>query len=165
MDDQPEIFDIVDAQDRVIGQATRAEVHSKGWLHRSVHILVFNEVEELFLQKRSMKKDENPGLWDTSAAGHVEAGEDYLVSAERELEEELGIREPLTYIDKIKACPETFEEHVKIYRCSTRQTIQINRDEIDEGGYWTLESLRKAIRETPENFTSTLKLILSNYLK
>jgi len=165
MKNQTEIFDVVDADDRVIGQASRKEVHEQGLLHRSVHILVFNETGELFLQKRSLNKDENPGMWDTSAAGHVEAGEDYLFSAERELEEELGIREPLSYVDKVAACPGTFGEHVKIYRCTTRQSIRINREEIDEGQYWALESLASGLREQPERFTSTLRLIYTNYLK
>jgi len=156
---------VVDADDRVIGQATREEVHKKGLLHRSVHILVFNPAGELFLQKRSLNKDENPGLWDTSSAGHVETGEDYQTSAERELEEELGIREPLTYVDKISACQDTFGEHVQIYRCSTRQTIQINRDEIDEGRFWTLDSLGTGLGDQPDQFTSTLRLIFNKYLK
>lgn len=165
MSDQSEIFDVVDSQDRVIGQASRKEVHAKGLLHRSVHILVFNDSGDLYLQKRAMSKDENPGFWDTSAAGHVETGEDYLISAERELEEELGIREPLTYIGKIPARPETFGEHVKVYRCTTRQTIQINRDEIDEGRYWSLDSLGTSLQNEPDRFTSTLKLIFHNHLK
>ena len=92
MSDQMEMYDVVDSLDRVIGTATRREIHQKGLLHRSVHILVFNSKGELYLQKRSLNKDENPGYWDTSAAGHVNAGEDYMTSAHRELEEELGIR-------------------------------------------------------------------------
>ena len=77
MDDPSELFDVVDSEDRVIGQATRREVHTKGLFHRSVHIWVFNSRGELFLQKRVMTKDENPGYWDSSAAGHLNAGEGY----------------------------------------------------------------------------------------
>lgn len=165
MNDQPEIFDVVDSEDRVIGQASRKEVHDKGLLHRSVHIMVFNEAGDLFLQKRAMSKDENPGLWDTSSSGHVDTGEDYLIAAERELEEELGIRESLTYIDKISACPQTFGEHVKIYRCTTRQAILVNRDEIDEGRYASLDDLANEIQNQPDRFTSTLKLIFDNHIK
>ena len=64
MDDSSELFDVVDSEDRVTGQATRGGVHAQGLLHRSVHILVFNSQGELFLQKRAMTKDENPGYWD-----------------------------------------------------------------------------------------------------
>ena len=60
-------------------------------MHRAVHILVFNQRGELFLQKRSMSKDNDPGMWDSSAAGHVDSGESYLDCATREIEEELGV--------------------------------------------------------------------------
>ena len=38
-----------------------------------------------------MEKDSFPGLYDTSSAGHIPAGEEPLPSALRELKEELGI--------------------------------------------------------------------------
>ena len=93
--DQKEIYDVVDMQDKVIGKATRLEIHQKKLVHRSIHILVFNSKNQIFLQKRSKLKDENPGYWDTSSAGHVDTGETYDECAERELWEELGIKESL----------------------------------------------------------------------
>lgn len=89
-----ELFDVVDEQDRVTGQAARREVHARGWRHRAVHLLVVNAQGQVFLQKRSMTKDLFPGIWDSSAAGHVGAGEDYDGTAVRELEEELGLKLP-----------------------------------------------------------------------
>jgi len=111
MDDPSELFDVVDSEDRVIGQATRGEVHAKGLFHRSVHIWVFNSRGELFLQKRAMTKDENPGYWDSSAAGHLNAGEGYRTSAYRELMEELGISEELQFFMKFPASRETLQLH------------------------------------------------------
>ena len=73
-----ETIDVVDSDDVIISKATRAQVHSNDLMHRSSHILVFNTSGSLFLQKRAMSKDESPGLWDSSAAGHVESGENYL---------------------------------------------------------------------------------------
>ncbi len=72
-----EIFDVVDENNCVIKQLPRSEVHSLGLRHRSVHLLVFNSKGELFLQKRSMKKDCSPGTWDSSVSGHLDSGEDY----------------------------------------------------------------------------------------
>ncbi len=69
-----EMFDIVDESDRVIGSETRNTVHVNNFRHRAVHMLIFNQAGELFLQKRSIWKDKNPGVWDSSAAGHVDAG-------------------------------------------------------------------------------------------
>ena len=61
MNQSNEIIDVVDINDNIIGQSYRHEVHDKNLLHRSTHILVFNNTGELFLQKRSMNKDESPG--------------------------------------------------------------------------------------------------------
>ena len=47
------------------------------------------------MQKRAMTKIAFPGRWDISSAGHVSAGEDVKESGRREMQEELGITEPL----------------------------------------------------------------------
>ncbi len=109
---------VVDASDRAMGVAPRTLVHRAGMRHRSVHILVFDPRGRLLLQRRSHGKDENPGLWDSSAAGHVEAGETYGTCARRELAEELGIRprRPLERLFKIPASAETGWEFCMVYR-------------------------------------------------
>jgi 16S rRNA (adenine1518-N6/adenine1519-N6)-dimethyltransferase len=165
MDDSSELFDVVDSEDRVVGQATRGEVHARGLLHRSVHILVFNSQGELFLQKRALTKDENPGYWDSSAAGHVNSGEDYLASAGRELKEELGISGELRFFMKFSASQKTLWEHVKTYLCATNQKITINPVEISEGRFWPIHELKESIISHPGQFTSTFHLIFDSYLK
>ena len=165
MDDSSELFDVVDSEDRVVGQATRGEVHAKGLLHRSVHILVFNSRGELFLQKRAMTKDENPGYWDSSAAGHVNAGEGYRDSAQRELLEELGISGELQFFRKFSASRTTLWEHVETYLCMTDQEITINPLEISEGRFWPIVDLKEYIDSHPDRFTSTFHLIFGSYLK
>src|SRR5436190_8691061 len=86
-----EIFDVVNERDEVIDRQPRREVHRLGLLHRAVHVLVFNARGEVFLQKRSMSKDTSPGLWDSSASGHLDSGEVYDYCAVRELREEIGL--------------------------------------------------------------------------
>lgn len=165
MDDSSEVFDVVDSENRVIGQATRGEVHAKGLLHRSVHIWVFNSRGELFLQKRAMTKDENPGYWDSSASGHLNAGEDYRTSAQRELMEELGISGELQFFMKFPASRETHWEHVETYLCRTDQKITLNLLEISEGRFWPISDLKKAVHSRPGQFTSTFHLFFGSYLK
>jgi 16S rRNA (adenine1518-N6/adenine1519-N6)-dimethyltransferase len=111
-----EVFDVVDEEDRVTGQATRREVHEKGLLHRAVHVFVVNRHGELLLQKRSRFKDQHPGVWDSSVAGHLDAGEDYAAAAMRELEEEMGITgtEP-EEIGRIQPCEATGWEFVGLF--------------------------------------------------
>jgi isopentenyl-diphosphate delta-isomerase type 1 len=160
-----EIYDVVDMDDRVIGQATRKDIHDKNLIHRSVHIFVFNPEGWLFLQKRALSKDENPGYWDTSSAGHVDSGETYLTAANRELKEELGIAEPLAPFMRIKACKESYWEHVTAYTCTTRQSITINPAEITEGRFWALNEIKETLSKKNDPFTSTFKIIFINYLK
>ena len=109
-----EIFDVVNEQDEVVGQALRREVHARGLWHRAVHVLVFNRKGEIFLQKRSLKKDNHPGVWDSSTSGHVDSGEDYDTAAVRELREEIGLelKGPPQRLFKIFARPETDQEFV-----------------------------------------------------
>ncbi len=156
---------MVDEVDRVIGQATRQEIHRRHLLHRSAHILVFNSNNEIFIQKRSMVKDESPGLWDTSSAGHVDSGEDYEECAHRELWEELGVKGVLIYFARISACRETHQEHVQIFTCKTDKEITINQNEISEGRFCSLNSLEREIQFHPEQFTSSFKLIMSLFVK
>lgn len=165
MNSDDEIYDVVDMNDQVIGQATRKEIHEKNLVHRSVHTLVFNPEGNLFLQKRSLSKDENPGFWDTSSAGHVDSGEDYLTAANRELSEELGISEPLQPFMQIKACEDSHWEHVIAYTCTTRQPIKINPVEISEGRFWALNEIMETLAKKNNFFTSTFKIIFINYLK
>lgn len=86
-----ERFDVVDAEDRVIGVAERGEVHRRGLRHRAVHIFWGRADGCICLQRRSFAKDSSPGLLSSSCAGHVDSGETYLQAAVREFEEELGV--------------------------------------------------------------------------
>jgi len=156
---------VVNNQDQVVGKATRREIHKNNLMHRSIHIFVFNSYNQIFLQKRSNTKDENPGFWDTSAAGHVDSGETYDECAKRELWEELGIKESLQYLDKIQACSETYNEHVQVYLCKTNASVVINKKEISEGKYFDWFALPKLIDTNPEMFTSSFKYILYKFGK
>ena len=160
-----EIFDVVDSQDMVIGKASRLQVHKNDLMHRSVHILVFNSTGSLFLQKRAMIKDESPGLWDSSAAGHVESGEDYISCAKRELNEELSLSDvQLDEVLSIPAQSTTFWEHVRVYKCVTDLNICINKNEISEGKYMKLSEVSALMQLNPKIHTSTFSLIYSNYI-
>jgi len=88
-----EIVQIVNRDNVETGTAKRSVMREEGLTHRATYILVFNSRNELFLQKRTMTKDIYPGHWDVAAGGVVLAGESYAVSAERELLEELGVRD------------------------------------------------------------------------
>jgi isopentenyldiphosphate isomerase len=129
--------------------------------HRAVHVLVFNWRGQIFLQKRSMKKDCFPGVWDSSASGHLDAGEEYDACAVRELREELGwaVSEAPSRLFKVAACPETGQEHVWIYRQQAEGPFELHPDEIERGGWFDSEEVTRWVAERPEEFASGFVLI------
>src|SRR2546425_7943965 len=89
-----ELFDIVDDQDCVIGQAPRSEVHRRKLLHRAVSIFVFDSRGRLLVQQRSATKDEYPLCYTSSASGHVTAGGTHQQTAPPRVEEGIGPTNP-----------------------------------------------------------------------
>jgi len=128
-----ERFPVVDESDRICGYASRAEVHGNNLLHRAVHILIFNEVGDVYLQQRSRWKDRHPLKWDSSAAGHVTAEESYDETARRELKEELGVDVSLERIFKLSASPRTDHEFICGYRGMVSASLAANKCEIEGG--------------------------------
>ncbi len=162
-----DIFDIVNERDEVIGRKPRSEVHARGLLHRAIHVMVFNSSGEVFLQKRSMKKDRQPGVWDSSCSGHVDSGEDYDQTAVRELREEIGLNlsAPPERLFKIDACVETDAEFVWVYRCQNNGPFHLQPEEIETGGWFTPERLSRWMKEKPQDFATAFVLIWNKYAK
>src|SRR5215475_13622629 len=156
-----EIFDVVNDRDEIIDRRPRSEVHRLGLKHRAVHVLIFNSRGELFLQKRSMKKDTFPGAWDSSASGHLDSGEDYDACAVRELREEIGLnvaRAP-ERLFKIEARAETGQEFVWVYRCEAEGPFELHPEEIESGEWFAPEAVTRWMAERPQEFASALLLI------
>ena len=156
-----EIFDVVNERDEVIDRQPRREVHRLGLKHRAVHVLVFNSRGEFFLQKRSPKKDTAAGLWDSSASGHLDSGEDYDACAVRELREEIGLALVQTpeRLFRIEACQETGWEFCRVYRCKAEGPFQLHPDEIESGGWFAPEKITRWTAEKPGDFASAFRLI------
>lgn len=147
-----EEFDVVDENDTVIGTAPRGEVHRLNLLHRSVHILVFDNAGALLLQKRSAWKDREPLKWDSSAAGHLEPGEDYACAAARETAEELGIRPDLQPLGKIRACANTGGEFVEVFISRNSGPFILPPAEIEEARFFALDTIAQWIIDRPQDF-------------
>jgi isopentenyldiphosphate isomerase len=161
-----ERLDVVDAFDRVEGQAARGEIHRLGLRHRAVHIFVVNRVGEVLLQKRSMLKDTWPGAWDSSAAGHLAAGEEYEAAAWREVEEEIGWRPEaggLREIGRLDACRDTGEEFVRIYRAEGEGPFRFPPEEIERLAWFSSERIDAAIANDPEELASAFRRIWQDF--
>src|SRR5450432_1773272 len=144
-----EAFAVVDENDRVTGTAPRAEVHGNNLRHRAVHVFIFNRSGELLLQKRSRWKDRHPNLWDSSAAGHVGAGEEYDQTAARELREELGVSAELTRVAKVPASAKTGQEFIWLYRGEHEEPFTPARAEIAFVQFFPLEIIAAWINARP----------------
>ena len=156
-----ELFDIVNERDEVIGRAPRSEVHARGLLHRAVHVLVFNARGDVFLQKRSMLKDRQPGVWDSSASGHVDSGEDYDACAVREVREELGVTLMQTpeRLFKFDASAATDQEFVWVYRAQHEGPFTLPPEEIERGGWFAPAEVTRWIAARPQEFATAFAAI------
>ncbi len=147
-----ERFPIVDKKDRILRYANRSEVHGNNLRHRAVHILIFNEAGELYLQQRSRWKDRHPLKWDSSAAGHVAFRESYDETARRELKEELGTTVPLHKVSKVSASQRTDHEFIWLYRGLTSGDLVPDNSEIEQGAFFRPAVIDGWTSARPEDF-------------
>lgn len=141
-----ELLPLVDPAGNVIGKATRTECHNGSMLlHPVVHLHVFNEKGELYLQKRPMWKDIQPGKWDTAVGGHVDFGEDIHTALLREAREELGINaEGNELVQMYEFHSEREHELVYAHKIVYDKDITPS-EETDGGRFWTMQEIRDAI--------------------
>jgi len=142
-----EWFDLVDLEGNPVGRALRSDCHGNPeLLHQAVHVLVKNAKGELFLQKRSLEKDVQPGKWDMSVGGHVDAGEEPDAAALRELREELGVTGPLPEYHYHYIWESEIErEYIRTYSVESEGPFALQPEEIDEGRFWTREEIEGSL--------------------
>lgn len=149
-----ECFDVVDSFDRVVGLASREYVHANRLFHRAVHVFVFNNQGDIFLQKRSFNKDSAPGKWVSSCSGHVDSGEYYFDAAVRELGEEIGLHysKDLNLVMIELARPETGNEHVHLFICNYDGELMLDICEVSEGMWIDRKKLDLWVEKNPRDF-------------
>lgn len=83
-----ELIDVLDSDGNKLGIAKdKKDIYKDGDYHKSVHIWIINDNNEILVQKRNPKKETFPGLWAISVAGHVRSGEESFEAAIREIKE------------------------------------------------------------------------------
>lgn len=146
-----ELFDLVNAQDKVIGVTDKVTAHTNGELHRVAAVFVFDEDGQLYVQIHK----KSGGLYDHSVGGHVAQGESYDEAAKRESAEELGIDQPLTHIATFYSDEGVSMQHMfGLYKCtaSTDWTFKPN-DEVAEIVLLPVKQIKELMTSHPEKFT------------
>lgn len=132
-----------------------------GYRHRAVHLLIFRGDGDLLLQRRSHSKDTFPGAWDSSASGHLDAGEGYDAAVCREAGEELGIilAEAPERMFKLRPVEETGAEFVWVYRTSHEGPFSPLESEVIAIAWFSPEEIDRWIERKPSDFASAFVLI------
>jgi 8-oxo-dGTP pyrophosphatase MutT (NUDIX family) len=163
MQAKDEIVQIVDAENKEVGSAPRQEMRSRGLPHRAAYILVFNSRNELFVQKRTGTKDIYPGYYDIAAGGVVLAGESYDQSAERELAEELGIRNiPLAAHFEFRHEDDNNTVWGRVYSCVYDGEMVLQEEEVESGFF--ADPQKVLVMSEEQSFTPDGLYVLKRFL-
>ena len=157
-----EIVPVVDTKDKIIGMVSRKEMREKNIFHRIAHVVVFNSNGRIFVHRRTFKKDIYPGFYDMLIGGVVAKGETYHATAQRELQEELGIKAKLHFLFKIKYEDKENKVFAKVYKCITGGLIRIQVEEILHGKFMEIQEVQKLLKK--EKFPKKSIMIFDKYL-
>jgi len=162
-----EYIDIITRAGQKTGQSKpRKHIHRDGDWHRVIDICIVNPNGEVLIQRRSKTKESFPDLWDTSCAGHIEAGAESLETAIRELEEELGLTidsKSLEYLFTIEDPHITnngtyidneLKDQYLLEMDLDPQNLNLQDEEVQDAKLVHFQTLEKALKERPHRFVS-----------
>lgn len=157
-----ELFDLIDKRDKVIGTTDKPTAHANRQLHRVAAVYVFNENNELYIQVHKL----SGGKYDHSVGGHVSKGEDYATAANREANEELGIKQPLTYLSTFYSNEGTYVHMFGLFECVANKNWKfIPNDEVEEIIPMRLDNIKKMMVKNPKKFTGGFINTMKEYCK
>ena len=143
-----ELVDVVDEDDRVIWQATRAEMRRRNLLHRAVYVIVLDGHDRVFVHRRTTTKDIHSGYWDVTIGGVVGAGEDYAAAAAREAAEEIGAAGvPLTPLFPLRYADASTRLVGRAYLARYDGPLVLQAEEIAAGAFVPRAEAERVMRE------------------
>ncbi len=161
-----EVFDVVDDDDRVVGQASRGECHGGRLTHRSVQFFIFDKAGRVLVNRRSKDKEFFGGLQSIVLGGHVGSGETPDDAVVREAEEEAGLKsKPFRMGYFRKRLPQECE-NVTVYGFVADGEPKLLAEEIEAGWFMTVAEAEELVRKEkfiPE--TAELLPILREYVR
>ncbi|MEU4680889.1 NUDIX domain-containing protein [Micromonospora sp. NPDC023737] len=159
-----ELLDIVDEQDRVVGQARRGEVYAAGLRHRCAFVLARDDEDRIFVHRRTARKLVFPSLYDMFVGGVVGAGESYDAAALREAEEELGVPGLPAPVPLFKFLYETSEHRwwSSVYEVRCPSEVAPQPEEVAWHAFLTEDELERRLTEwawVPDGFEAYRRLL------
>ncbi len=163
---EKEIIDIVDENDKVIGQEERWEAKRRGLKHRAVDVWIVNREGKILLQKRQKDKKIHPDKYSSAASGGINAGESYEEAAHRELKEEVGIDVKLKKVGKIESYDDSHREYTEDIFITLflgkydKEDFAINKREVQHVKFFTIKEIEELIKcgKTEPKLVKLLKL-------
>lgn len=157
---------LVDENDAELGVAEKLDAHLKGQLHRAFSVFVFNDKNELMLQRRALDKYHSGGLWTNTCCSHPQPGESVEAACHRRLKEEMGFDTSLefvtSFIYKANLDHDLIEHELDhVYLGIYNQNPSINTEEVVEWKYINLSDLEEDLTRHPEHYTVWFKIIFS----
>lgn len=159
---------LVDEKDQPIGSMEKIEAHEKGLLHRAFSVFVYNDKNEVMLQKRAEDKYHSPGLWTNTCCSHQREGESNVEAGKRRLMEEMGfqteLEEKTSFIYKApfdNGLTEHEYDHILVGTYNDEPNI--NPDEVAEWKWMNMETLKEDLANNPLNYTAWFKIIFDKY--
>ena len=155
---------VVDAQDRILGHGTKAELHQgTGTLHRAFSIFLFNDAGHVLLQQRSADKPLWPEFWSNTCCSHPRRGESYGIATRRRLKEELGVEAPLRFTHRFRYQAQFSAEGAEHELCSVYVgridgDPKPNPQEVSDWQWISPSALDEWLDTNPENLTPWFKL-------
>ncbi len=158
-----EYVDIVDEDDRVVGNAHWKDMMEKHLLHRTSNTIVLNSKGEIFVHRRADNLKLYPGMWDVKFGGSVRAGESYEEAAKRELKEEAGIDNPIIHLlFRLKSRRMENMVNRAVFKCVYDGEISLDESEVAEGRFMKLDEVKSRLER---KMSPSAIDVLSEYLK
>ena len=159
---------LVNKNDKKIGLMPKMEAHKKGALHRAFSVFIFNNKNELMIQKRNINKYHSPGLWANTCCSHQKDGESNISAGKRRLLEEMGFCVELNEIGSFiynVGVDNGLIEHELDYILVGKYNgnVKINSDEVDNWKWMSLDNIKDDVRKRSKNYTEWFKIIMDNY--
>ena len=165
---QQENVVLVDTNNNKLGLMPKMEAHIKGILHRAFSVIIFNNNGDIMLQKRARTKYHTPGLWSNTCCSHQRDNEDNITAGKRRLYEEMGFTTQLqnfdSFIYKVSFSNGLIEHEFDHILTGVYNGIpNLNKKEVDEWKWVSIDYLYHDINNNPDNYTAWFKIIINKY--